>query len=191
MCEGFFFFFFFFFSSPLIFCLLPLSPQRPASWGYSDRERGQWDRHPGLLATPSRRGAERGGPGIQGNKNQSQQLHQVGASGALIVETHKGEKNRDTDSEDNTDDAQTWKGNVFLVEAHLCTLPRALPLRDDRLTDRRAHVWRAQGAGVNCCETVPSGGQGRLTHLGKQFLCYLLIGVIFFYCAARQNQTAP
>lgn len=61
----------------------PLSPQRPASWGYGGGERGQWDHHPGLLATPSRRGAERGGPGIQGNKKHSQQLHQVGASGTL------------------------------------------------------------------------------------------------------------
>lgn len=51
------------------FCLLPLSAQRPASGGYRDGERGQWNRHHSLLATPSRRGAEWGGPGVQGSNN--------------------------------------------------------------------------------------------------------------------------
>lgn len=62
-----------------IFCLLPLSSQRGAAGGYGDGEWGQWDRHRGLLATPSRRGAERGGPGVQGNnETAAQQLPEVG-----------------------------------------------------------------------------------------------------------------
>lgn len=82
----------------VIFILLstPLSPQCPASWGYSDREWGQWDRHCSLLATPSRTGAEWGGPGVQGNKQKQQQLPQVWQVG-LILWRYTKEKNMDAD----------------------------------------------------------------------------------------------
>lgn len=97
-----------------IFCLLPFSPQCGAAGGYGDGEWGQWDRHRGLLATPSRRGAERRGPGIQGNNNTAaQQLPEVGEreEPALSGRAHKRETNRDADRLDNKDTVQTWEGS--------------------------------------------------------------------------------
>ncbi len=133
----------------------PLSPQCPSSWGYSDGEWRQWDCHRGLLATSSRRGAERGGPGVQGNKKTCQQLPQVWASGTSIVEIHKGDTNRDADRADNRerDNAQTWKGNEFLVEAHLWTLLSALPLCDVR-TEKESKAWELLETVVKQCHLV-------------------------------------
>lgn len=36
-----------------------------------------------------------------------------------IVETHKGDTNKDSDKADKRDNAQTWNGNEFLVETLL------------------------------------------------------------------------
>lgn len=104
-----------------IFCLLPPSSQCTAAGGYGDGERGQWDRHRGLLATPSRRGAERGGPGVQGNnKTAAQQLPEVCERGnPYCLGPHKRDTNRPEDGLDNKGDVQTWEGNEFEVEAHL------------------------------------------------------------------------
>lgn len=96
-----------------IFCLLPLSSQRGAAGGYGDGEWGQWDRHRGLLATPSRRRAEWGGPGVQGNnKTAAQQLPEVGERGTRVVRTRTKETQTvGADRLDNKDDVQAWEGN--------------------------------------------------------------------------------
>lgn len=48
------------------------------------------------------------------------QLSHVWESETHIVETHKGDANKDSDKADKKDNAQTWKGNEFLAETHLC-----------------------------------------------------------------------
>lgn len=48
------------------------------------------------------------------------QLSHVWESETHIVETHKGDANKDSDKADKRDNAQTWEGNEFLAETHLC-----------------------------------------------------------------------
>lgn len=97
-------------------------------------------------------------------KNNQQQLPQVRASKTRIVATHKGDTNRDADRLENKDNAQTWKGNEFLVEAHLCTL-----LFVCEMTGARSGGIKA-GEPVETCETVPPGGSSPLIHVVEQFI---------------------
>lgn len=75
-------------------------------------------------------------------KKHSQQLPQVWASGTCIVETYKGDTNKDADRVDNTEKnkAQTWKGNEFLVQTYLCTLLRD---RDSETGEERSQKRRS------------------------------------------------
>lgn len=135
------------------FLSTPLSAQRPTSGGDSDRERGQWDCHHSLLATPSRRGAEWGGPRVQGNNNKNNNnkmsLSHVWASGTRIVEAHKRSANTDSDKADKRDNAQTWKGNEFLAETHLCLC---------RSCGSLSGAAKSERLGGKRYETLPPGG---------------------------------
>lgn len=127
----------------LIFCLLPSAPSAPPR-EVTVAESG--DNGTAILVSWQPPPEEEQNGVVQEykvTKNTASSYIRSEQVGLLIVETHKGETNRDADSVDNRDNAQTWKGNVFLVEAHLCTLLSALPLGDDRLTDRSVNVWRA------------------------------------------------
>lgn len=120
----------------------PASPQRTTSRGYSDGERGQWDGHRGLLATPSRGGAEWGGPGVQGNKKTYKTT--AATSGwnkwdwycRHTKETQTGKAARSLEIRETETMCRHGKDNEFQVEAHLCTLLGALPLCDDRHWER-------------------------------------------------------
>lgn len=141
-----------------IFCLLPLSPQCRATGGYSDGEWGQWDRHRGLLATPSRGGAERGGPGVQGNnETAAQNLPEVWEGGwGVGVAVLSGQDTKETETGVQTDSVTKTmcrRGKVMnsrwrhTFAAHVPQLP-LLP-RDD--SEHRGASEKLRGC---LCEIV-------------------------------------
>lgn len=77
------------------------------------------------------------------------QLSHVCASGTRIVETHKGDTNKESDKADKRDNAQTWKGNEFLVETHLC---QRCSSEDLRTVQRKAN--ELVGSVVKLCHLV-------------------------------------
>lgn len=83
-------------------------------------------------------------------KKKKMQLSHVCASGTGIVETHKGDANKDSDKSDKRDIVQTWKGNEFLVETHLCQCCSSENLR--------TVAAQSELLGGKRWETLPPGG---------------------------------
>lgn len=137
-----------------------LSPQCPPSRGDSGGERGQWDRHRGLLATPSRGGAERGGPGVQGNKKNSQTPPRVSASWTVVVETRAG-----MPTEQRTEKETMRRHGKVMNSWSRRTFVHSPVLWWQTLSDKRGKESKTRGAVGNCCDAMPSGGECRPTHV--------------------------